>query len=168
MSVVSVAPPFRSMAFSGDYRVFTDCDITEPASVLVSSAYLSLRKTLDAKSSILAPVCLSPSRCASTDRSGPACLNNISPSFKWTPAGCQRCRVIHGGERRLRRTQSRGGQLGAHQRCHFRQPLPGRAAKQVKSAAVFADRVSKAVSRCCTKQSSRQCQRGPHSRCRKP
>ena len=42
-------------------------------------------------------------------RSGPACLNNISPSFKWTPAGCQRCRVIHGGERRLRRTQSRGG-----------------------------------------------------------
>ena len=43
------------------------------------------------------------------ERSGPACLNNISPSFKWTPAGCQRCRVIHGGERRLRRTQSRGG-----------------------------------------------------------
>ena len=42
-------------------------------------------------------------------RSGPGCLNNISPSFKWTPAGCQRCRVIHGGERRLRRTQSRGG-----------------------------------------------------------
>ena len=42
-------------------------------------------------------------------RSGSACMNNISPSFKWTPAGCQRCRVIHGGERRLRRTQSRGG-----------------------------------------------------------
>ena len=47
------------------------------------------------------------------DRSGSVCLNN-KPRFisgRW--ADWKHGRVVHGGVRRLRRTQSRGGQLGA-------------------------------------------------------
>ncbi len=42
------------------------------------------------------------------EKKWPRLFEQLSPRFKWTPASCQRCRVIHGGERRLRRTQSRG------------------------------------------------------------
>jgi hypothetical protein len=48
------------------------------------------------------------------DRSGPACLNSFTPRDKETAGDLDRCRVVHGGGRRLRRTPSRGGQLGAH------------------------------------------------------
>ena len=63
------------------------------------------------------------------DRSGSACLNNFPRFISGPWAGCKRCRVVHGGERRLRRTHSRGGQLGAHQGFHFRQPVPVWAAR---------------------------------------
>ena len=53
------------------------------------------------------------------DRSGSACLNSFTPRDKETAGGLNRCRVVHGGVRRLRRTQSRGGQLGAHQGFSF-------------------------------------------------
>ena len=54
-----------------------------------------------------------------TMRSGSACLNSFTPRDKETAGGLNRCRVVHGGVRRLRRTQSRGGQLGAHQGFSF-------------------------------------------------
>lgn len=41
--------------------------------------------------------------------SGPGCLNNKSPNLSGLWVDCQRCRVIHGGGRRLRRTGRRGG-----------------------------------------------------------
>ena len=52
-------------------------------------------------------------------RSGSACLNSIPRFLSGLRAGCQRCRVVHGGGRRLRRTDRRGGQLGAHQGFHL-------------------------------------------------
>lgn len=52
-------------------------------------------------------------------RSGPACLNSFTPRDKETAGGLKRCRVVHGGGRRLRRTGRRGGQLGAHQGISF-------------------------------------------------
>ena len=52
-------------------------------------------------------------------RSGPDCLNSFTPRDKETVGGLKRCRVVHGGVRRLRRTQSRSGQLGAHQGYSF-------------------------------------------------
>lgn len=48
-------------------------------------------------------------------RSGSACLNSKPRFISGLRAGCKRCRVVHGGGRRLRRTGRRGGQLGAHQ-----------------------------------------------------
>jgi len=56
---------------------------------------------------------------AQANRSGSACLNSFTPRDKETAGGLNRCRVVHGGVRRLRRTQSRGGQLGAHQGFSF-------------------------------------------------
>ena len=47
-----------------------------------------------------------------TARSGSVCLNNFPRSISGLRAVRRRCRVVHGGVRRLRRTQSRGGQLG--------------------------------------------------------
>ena len=67
-------------------------------------------------------------------RSGPVCLNNFPRFISGLRVGCQRCRVIHGGVRLLRRTHSRGGQLGAHPICHFMQPQPVRAASSGKPA----------------------------------
>lgn len=52
-------------------------------------------------------------------RSGSACLNSFTPRDKETAGGFKRCRVVHGGGRRLRRTGRRGGQLGAHQGFSF-------------------------------------------------
>lgn len=53
------------------------------------------------------------------DRSGSACLNSFTPRDKETTGGLNRCRVVHGGGRRLRRTGRRGGQLGEHQGFSF-------------------------------------------------
>jgi len=52
-------------------------------------------------------------------KSGSACLNSFTPRDKDTAGGLNRCRVVHGGGRRLRRTDRRGGQLGAHQGFSF-------------------------------------------------
>jgi hypothetical protein len=57
-----------------------------------------------------------PDLAAAERRSGPACLNSTPRFLSGLRAGCRRCRVVHGGGRRLRRTDRRGGQLGAHQR----------------------------------------------------
>jgi hypothetical protein len=46
-------------------------------------------------------------------------FEQLSPNDKWSTGGSQRCRVVHGGGRRLRRTGRRGGQLGAHQQISF-------------------------------------------------
>ncbi len=54
------------------------------------------------------------------NRSGSACLNSFTPRDKETKGGLNRCRVVHGGGRRLRRTDRRGGQLGAHQGFSFK------------------------------------------------
>ncbi len=67
-------------------------------------------------------------------RSGPVCLNNFPRFISGLRAGCQRCRVVHGGGRRLRRTQRRGGQLGAHPISHFMQPQPVWVASSGRSA----------------------------------
>jgi hypothetical protein len=56
-------------------------------------------------------------------RSGSACLNSFPRFLSGLRAGCQRCRVVHGGGRRLRRTDRRGGQLGAHQGFHLTRPV---------------------------------------------
>ncbi len=57
------------------------------------------------------------------ERSGPGCLNNFPRFISGLRAGWEWCRVVHGGVRRLRRTQSRGGQLGAHQGFHLTRPV---------------------------------------------
>ena len=57
-------------------------------------------------------------------RSGSACLNSCPRFISGLRAGCEWCRVVHGGVRRLRRTQSRGGQLGAHPGFHLTRPAP--------------------------------------------
>ena len=62
-------------------------------------------------------------KCLS-ERSGPVCLNSFPRFISGVRAGCRRCRVVHGGGRRLRRTGRRGGQLGAHQRSHLMRPGP--------------------------------------------
>ena len=56
-------------------------------------------------------------------RSGPVCLNSFPRSISGLRAGCRRCRVVHGGGRRLRRTDRRGGQLGAHPGVHVTRPV---------------------------------------------
>jgi hypothetical protein len=59
---------------------------------------------------------------AASKRSGPVCLNSFPRFISGLRAGCRRCGVVHGGGRRLRRTDRRGGQLGAHQRSHLMRP----------------------------------------------
>jgi hypothetical protein len=61
-------------------------------------------------------------------RSGPVCLNSFPRFISGLRAGCRRCRVVHGGGRRLRRTDRRGGQLGAHHGTHLMRPSPRSAA----------------------------------------
>ena len=56
-------------------------------------------------------------------RSGLVDLNKLTPIDKCHGAGLKRCRVVHGGGRRLSTNDRRGGQLGAHRRFHFTQPL---------------------------------------------
>ena len=55
-------------------------------------------------------------------RSGSVCLNNIPRFISGLRANYERCRVVHGGGRRLRRTDRRGGQLGAHRGLHLTRP----------------------------------------------
>ena len=55
----------------------------------------------------------------SSVRSGSGCLNSFPRFISGLWTGWGRCRVVHGGVRRLRRTQSRGGQLGAHRKLHL-------------------------------------------------
>lgn len=55
-------------------------------------------------------------------RSGSGCLNNFPRFISGHRAGCRRCRVVHGVGRRLRRTDRRGGQLGAHPGVHVTRP----------------------------------------------
>jgi Putative DNA-binding domain len=63
-------------------------------------------------------------------RSGSACLNSFPRFISGLRAGCGRCRVVHGGGRRLRRTDRRGGQLGEHQDVHLMRPASGSAGWQ--------------------------------------
>ena len=49
-------------------------------------------------------------------------FEQLSPVFKWIAGDCKGCRVVHGVGGRLRRTDRRGGQLGAHHKLHFMQP----------------------------------------------
>ena len=58
-------------------------------------------------------------QAAGMHRSGSAGLNSFAPRDKETAGRWDRCRVVHGGGRRLRRTGRRGGQLGAHQGFSF-------------------------------------------------
>ena len=53
------------------------------------------------------------------DRSGSVDLNRYTPIDKCHGAGLKRCRVVHGGGRRLATNDRRGGQLGAHRRFHL-------------------------------------------------
>ncbi len=46
-------------------------------------------------------------------RSDSVCLNSFTPRDKETAGDWDRCRIVHGGGRGLRRTGRRGGQLGA-------------------------------------------------------
>ena len=55
-------------------------------------------------------------------RSGSACLNSVPRFISGLRAVAERCRVVHGGGRRLRRTDRRGGQLGAHPGAHVTRP----------------------------------------------
>ena len=56
---------------------------------------------------------------AMANRSGSACLNSFTPRDKEAAGDWDRCRVVHGGGRRLRRPDRRGGQLGAHRGFSF-------------------------------------------------
>jgi hypothetical protein len=58
-------------------------------------------------------------RRSTHDRSGSACLNGCTPRDKETTGGLNSCRVVQGDGRRLRRTDRRGWELGAHQGFSF-------------------------------------------------
>ena len=92
-------------------------------------------------------------------RSGPVCLNSFPRFLSGLQAGCGRCRVVHGGGRRLRRTDRRGGQLGAHQRCHLMRPRAARAAWRSSVRPAWPHRGWSARGPRCTSRGSRQCRR---------
>ena len=72
------------------------------------------------------PSCRHRRVLARVDKSGPACLYSFPRFISGVRAGCRRCRrcrVVHGGGRRLRRTDRRGGQLGAHQQSQLIRPV---------------------------------------------
>ena len=52
----------------------------------------------------------------------------------------KRCRLVHGGGRRLATNGRRGGQLGAHRRFHFMQPLLNAVSSTAKPALAFCHR----------------------------
>ena len=70
-------------------------------------------------------------------RSGSVDLNKLTPIDKCHGVGLKRCRVVHGGGRRLATNDRRGGQLGAHRRFHFMQPLVKAASSIAKPALAF-------------------------------
>jgi len=65
-----------------------------------------------------------------TVRSGSACLNNIPQFISGLRAGCQRCRVFHGGGRRLRRTHAAVGNSGRTSDLHLTRPASAPASRR--------------------------------------
>ena len=50
-------------------------------------------------------------------------LNRLTPIDKCHGAGLKRCRVVHGGGRRLATNDLCDDQLGAYRKLHFMQPI---------------------------------------------
>ena len=101
-------------------------------------------------------------------RSGRVCLNNFPRFISGFRVGWQRCRVVHGGVRRLRRTQSRGGQLGAHQDIHLTRPILTAVMRPGTSLAASAARCWNVAEACCTSSGNRRYRLWPHSPRRRP
>ena len=87
---------------------------------------------------------------ASTLRSGSVDLNKLTPIDKCHGVGLKRCRVVHGGGRRLATNDRRGGQLGAHRRFHFMQPHVKAASSIAKPALAFCHQDLNDLFHCCT------------------
>lgn len=83
-------------------------------------------------------------------RSGSVDLNRHTPIDKCHGAGLKRCRVVHGGGRRLATNDRRGGQLGAHRKFHFMQPHVKAASTIAKSALAFCHQDLNDHVHCCT------------------
>ena len=85
-----------------------------------------------------------------TVRSGSVDLNKLTPIDKCHGVGLKRCRVVHGGGRRLATNDRRGGQLGAHRRLHFMQHLVKVASSIAKPALAFCHQDLNDLFHCCT------------------
>ncbi len=83
-------------------------------------------------------------------RSGSVDLNKLTPIDKCHGVGLKGCRVVHGGGRRLATNDRRGGQLGAHRRFHFMQPLVKPASSIAKPALAFCHQDLNDHVHCCT------------------
>ena len=83
-------------------------------------------------------------------RSGSVDLNKLTPIDKCHGVGLKGCRVVHGGGRRLATNDRRGGQLGAHRRFHFMQPLVKAASSIAKPALAFCHQDLNDHVHCCT------------------
>ena len=83
-------------------------------------------------------------------RSGSVDLNKLTPIDKCHGVGLKGCRVVHGGGRRLATNDRRGGQLGAHRRFHFMQPLVKAASSIAKPALAFCHPDLNDHVHCCT------------------
>ena len=84
------------------------------------------------------------------DRTGSVDLNKLTPIDKCHGVGLKGCRVVHGGGRRLATNDRRGGQLGAHRRFHFMQPLVKAASSIAKPALAFCHQDLNDHVHCCT------------------
>jgi hypothetical protein len=69
-------------------------------------------------------------RLSLNERSGSACLNSFPRLLSGFRAGCQRCRVVHGGGRRLRRTHAAVGNSGRTRDLHLTRPARAAAGRQ--------------------------------------
>lgn len=87
---------------------------------------------------------------ATANRSGSVDLNKLTPIDKCHGVGLKGCRVVHGGGRRLATNDRRGGQLGAHRRFHFMQPLVKAASSIAKPALAFCHQDLNDHVHCCT------------------
>ena len=83
-------------------------------------------------------------------RIGSVDLNKLTPIDKCHGVGLKRCRVVHGGGRRLATNDRRGGQLGAHRRFHFMQHLVKAASSIAKPALAFCHQDLNDLFHCCT------------------
>jgi len=92
-------------------------------------------------------------------RSGPVCLNSFPRFISGLRAVAERCRVVHGGGRRLRRTDRRGGQLGAHRGTHLMRPTPAPAAWRSSARPALPHSDSSALGPRCTSPCSRRYRR---------